>query len=127
MLEQISTSRDRHTLTEQSYTPTKQSNETCIMLSLYNTSAKWYISYIKCINLIWYKTTLLCTCNAKLCHIVESIFNTVLFNLFICMLQLVEIAVKTLVIEWWIPWKSTNNNHIDIHNIKLTSQRAPVS
>jgi len=37
MLEQINTSRDRYTLTEQSYTqaPTKQSNETCNMLSLY--------------------------------------------------------------------------------------------
>ena len=107
MLEQISTSIDQYILTEQSYTPTKQSNETRNMISLYNTSANWYISYIECINLTWYKTILLCTCNTKLCHIVESIFNTVPFNLFISMLQLVEIAVRTLVMEWF-SWKSTN-------------------
>jgi len=37
MLEQINTLSDRYTLTEQFYTqaPTKQSNETCDMLSLY--------------------------------------------------------------------------------------------
>jgi len=31
------------------------------------------------------------TCNTQLYHIVESIFNTVMFNLFISMLQLVNI------------------------------------
>jgi len=53
MLEQISTSKqiDQYTLTEQSYTATKQSNGMCNMHSLYNTSAKWCISHIECINL----------------------------------------------------------------------------
>jgi len=43
MLEQISTSRDRYILTEQSYTPTKQSNETCNMLSLYKSQMVHFI------------------------------------------------------------------------------------
>jgi len=52
MLEQISTSRDRYTLTKQSYTSTKQSNDTCNMLSLYNTSAKRCISYTPVKNIL---------------------------------------------------------------------------